>query len=95
MVTHIVLLQPRPEVTAEEMQAALHHVEALQRAIPGIIDVQAGENLSANQQGYIYGFVMHFTGMEHLQAYAPHPSHRVVSDELVRLCSSIIDFDIL
>jgi hypothetical protein len=32
--------------------------------------------------------------MEQLKGYAPHPSHRVVSDELRRLCSSIIDFDI-
>ena len=95
MVTHVVLLQPRPEATAEEMQAALSHVEALQRAIPGIVDVQTGENLSANQQGYTYGFVMRFSDMEHFKGYAPHPSHRVVSDELLRLCSSIIDFDMM
>jgi len=94
MITHIVLLQPEPEITTEEIHAALSHVEALQHSIPGIIDVQVGENLSANQQ-YTYGFVMRFTDMEHLKGYAPHPSHRVVSDELRRICSSIIDFDMM
>jgi hypothetical protein len=37
---------------------------------------------------------MRFVGSDHLKAYAPHPAHRVVSDELVRICRSIIDFDI-
>lgn len=92
MVTHVVLLQPKPEITAEEIQAALSHVEALQHSIPGIIDVQVGENLSANQH-YTYGFIMHFIDMEHFRGYAPHPSHRVVSDELRRICSNITDFD--
>ncbi|SRR6266496_1275563 len=94
MITHIVLLQPKVETSTAEMNTALKHVQALQRAIPGIIDVQIGENLSSNHQGYTYGFVMHFVDQDHLKTYAPHPEHRVVSDELVRICHSIIDFDI-
>jgi Stress responsive A/B Barrel Domain len=92
--THVVLLQLKAEIRPEEIYVALKHVETLQEAIPGIIDVQTGENRSMNHQGYTYGFVMHFVDGEHLKAYAPHPAHRVVSQELVRICSSIIDFDI-
>jgi Stress responsive A/B Barrel Domain len=94
VVTHVVLLQPKAEIRAEEIYTALKQVEALQQAIPGIIDVQTGVNRSANHRGYTYGFVMHFIDDEHLKAYAPHPAHHVVSQELVRICSSIIDFDI-
>lgn len=94
MITHIVLLQPEADVSAEEVQQALDHVRALQEHIPGIVDVQAGQNLSVNHQGYTYGFVMQFVDMEHLKAYAPHPAHQLVSGELRRICSSIIDFDI-
>jgi hypothetical protein len=47
-----------------------------------------------NHQGYTYGFIMHFVDRDHLNAYAPHPAHRVVSDELVRICHHIIDFDL-
>jgi heme-degrading monooxygenase HmoA len=93
MVTHVVLLQPKAEIREEEIHTALKHVQTLQQAIPGIIDVQIGENRSMNHQGYTYGFVMHFVDEDHLKAYAPHPAHRVVSNELVRICSSIIDFD--
>ena len=94
MITHIVLLEPKMETSIEEVKSALEHVQALQKVIPGIINVQVGENRSTNHQGYTYGFVMHFAHIDSLKAYAPHPAHRVVSDELVRICHGIIDFDI-
>jgi len=94
MMTHIVLLQPKTETSVEEVKRALEQVRALQEVIPGIIDVQVGENRSKSHQGYTYGFVMHFVDGNSLQAYAPHPAHRVVSEELVRICQRIIDFDI-
>ena len=59
-----------------------------------IVETQAGENRNPNNQGYTYGFVMHFVDAEHLKAYAPHPAHQVVSKELQAMCESIIDFDI-
>ena len=94
MITHVVLLQPKDEISSEEINAALKQVQALQEAIPGIIDIKIGENSSRNHQGYTYGFVMHFVDSDHLKAYAPHPAHRIVSNELVRICHRIIDFDI-
>lgn len=94
MITHIVLLKPKPEMTADEMQQVLAQVLTLQQSIPGIIDVQVGENLSVNHQGFTYGFIMHFVDREHLKAYAPHPAHRVVSDEILRVSSQVIDFDL-
>jgi len=53
-----------------------------------------GKNLSTSHRGYTYGFVMRFVDAEHLQAYAPHPAHQVVSEELQDMCQSIIDFDV-
>jgi hypothetical protein len=94
MITHVVLLQPKAGISSEEINAALKQVQALQTAIPGIVDVQIGENSSMNQQDYTHGFIMHFVDSDHLKAYAPHPAHRIVSDKLVRICHSIIDFDI-
>ncbi len=58
MITHIVLLQPKPETSNEVMNTVVKQVQALQEAIPGIIDVQVGENRSNNHQGYTHGFVV-------------------------------------
>ena len=94
MISHVVLLQPKAEVTEEEITKVLSHVQDLQQSIPGIVETRVGKNLSMNHQGYIYGFLMRFADEEHLKAYAPHPAHQVVSKELQTLCQSIIDFDI-
>lgn len=96
MLTHIVLLKPRAEASPREIATALEHVQALQQAIPGIVSVQVGENLNgSNNQGYTHGFVMQFTDVETFKGYAPHPTHRPVSEELRRISENIIDFDIV
>jgi len=95
MLSHVVLLKPKAEVSQAEITIALEHVKALQQEIPGIVSVQAGENLnSSNNQGYSYGFTMQFENEEIFKGYAPHPAHKPVSEELQRICQSIIDFDI-
>lgn len=95
MILHTVLLKPKPETSQEEIAAALRHVQDLQQAIPGILDVQTGANLNGpNSQGFTHGFIMQFIDADHLKAYAPHPAHKVVSEELVRISQSIIDFDL-
>jgi hypothetical protein len=96
MIFHSVLLDLKPETTAEDVETALEHVRALQQKIPGITGVVAGANLnSSNNQGYTHGFILIFDTEEHFQAYAPHPEHLPVSQELQRICQRIIDFDLL
>lgn len=95
MITHVVLLQPKADISQAEITAALDHVQALQQAIPGIVKMQVGKNLnSSNNQGYAYGFVMVFADATAYKGYAPHPAHQPVSEELRRICQNIIDFDI-
>ena len=54
MITHIVLLKPKAETTPAEMQQVLAQVQALQQQIPGIVDIQVGENLSMSHHiGFI------------------------------------------
>ena len=94
MIAHVVLLQPKAETTPQEIEQVLEQVRTLQHSIPGIVDVQAGANISENHQRYTYGFIMRFVDEAHLQAYAPHPAHLPVSDAIRRVCSHVIDFDL-
>lgn len=95
MITHVVLLKPKADVSQDEITIALDHVQALQQAIPGIVGIQAGENLNdSHNQGYTHGFVIQFANAEVFRGYAPHPAHQPVSQELRRICQSIIDFDV-
>jgi hypothetical protein len=95
MLSHVVLLQPKVEVSQAEIVTALEHVQALQGVIPGIVGIQVGENLnSTNHRGYTHGFIIQFESEELFKGYAPHPAHKPVSEELQRICQSIIDFDL-
>lgn len=94
MIIHAVFLLPKPETTIEEMLAAMDHARALQQKIPGIVDIQAGENTNVNNQGYTYGLIMRFVDEDALKAYFPHPEHRVVGAELRQLCSRLLTFDL-
>lgn len=96
MIFHTVLLDFKSETTAEEIESAFEHVRALQQKIPGITEVVVGANLNRNNhQGYTHGFLMIFDTEEHFRAYAPHPEHQPVSQELQRICQRILDFDLL
>jgi hypothetical protein len=97
MLTHVVLLQPRPEGTPEDIHTALKGIENLRQHIPEILDLQIGPSLSveSKQGGYTYGFVMHFAGKEQLDIYAVNPIHLAAGAELNRVFRSIVDFDII
>lgn len=94
MITHIVLVQPKAETSAEQLETTLEQVKALQQLIPGIQDIQVGKNLSQHYtQGYDYGIVVHLESMEHLETYRSHPAHQTVARELMRLFQNIIECD--
>ncbi|MBE3558521.1 MAG: Dabb family protein [Ktedonobacteraceae bacterium] len=94
MIIHVLLLEPKPETTREEMLAVLERVKALKEKIPGIVSLQAGENLNQFHQGYRYGFLMTFVDEAALKAYSPHPEHKAVSADLRRLSARLLNFDI-
>ncbi len=94
MVTHVVLLQPRPETTEDEMRAALSRVTALHGVIPGLVSARGGRNQSDYHRGFTYGVIMLFADEAALRAHFPHPAHLAVVAELDRLCAAILDFDL-
>ena len=94
MIAHIVLLQPKPGITDDELATFLEHVRVLQQAIPGIVAISVGKNRSIYNRGFTYGVIMHFVDEAHLEAHHLHPAHLAVVEELDRLCQQTIDFDL-
>ena len=94
MVIHVVLVKPKESASLEEIQSVLDQAKALKEIIPGIVEVEAGKNVAKHQGGFEYGLVMRFDTMEHLQAYLPHPAHLAVVKEIVRLCDTLVEFDL-
>ena len=91
--THIVLLQLKPETTAEQMTQVFRLIQPLATMIPGLLRIDTQKNVSTLHKGYTYGFIMQFASPEALQGYAAHPSYAPVKAELQRLCQGNIVFD--
>ena len=94
MITHVVLLQPKDSTSIEELTAFLEHVQMLQKIIPGILSLSAGENRSEFNEGYTHGIIMRFVDEAHLDAQHSHPAHVAVVKELNSICRQSIDFDL-
>jgi hypothetical protein len=78
MVRHILLLQPRADVTPQAIEAARSALAALVGVVPGLLDFRWGENFAdpARREGFTHGFSMDFADRASLDGYGPHPQHR-------------------
>jgi|SRR5450432_1694991 len=85
MVRHVLLLQPRSETTPQAIDACRQALASLVGRIPGLLDFHWAENFVApeRREGFTHGFTMDFVDRQSLDAYGPHPEHKVVAS-LVR-----------
>lgn len=97
MVRHIVMWRLRGD-TPEEKQANIEKVrgsfEALQGRIPGLLHIEIGVDISRVDYASDVVLYSEFVSPEALAAYATHPEHLRVKDELgdVRLTRHQVDY---
>ncbi|SCB32453.1 Dabb family protein [Rhizobium hainanense] len=85
MILHCVFLRLKSAMIQEEKKALFESVAALQKVIPGIIDVKHGPNVSPEglHGGFADGFVVTFESVEARDAYLVHPGHVAVGERIV------------
>jgi hypothetical protein len=97
MVRHILLLQPHAGVTPEAIEAARKALAALVGVVPGLLDFHWGENFvePARREGFTHGFTMDFTDRSSLDAYGPHPQHKVAAGLVRAAFERIVVLDMM
>jgi Stress responsive A/B Barrel Domain len=95
MVRHILLLQQRPDATAEEIDASRAALASLVGPIPGLIDFHWGANVAPieRRDGFTHGFSMDFVDRASLEAYGPHPQHLVAVAKVRAAFERVVVFD--
>lgn len=78
MVEHMVLLKFAEDTSADTRFEVRRRLLALQEQLPGIVEMQAGENFSKRGKGFQIGLLVRFESREALAAYGPHPLHQSV-----------------
>jgi hypothetical protein len=95
VVRHILLLQQRPDATAEEIDACRAGLAGLVGPIPGLLDFHWGVNVAPveRRDGFSHGFSMDFADRKSLEAYGPNPVHQVEVAKVRATFVRIVVFD--
>ncbi|MBB6482999.1 Dabb family protein [Rhizobium lusitanum] len=85
MILHCVFLRLKSAMTQDEKRALFESVAALQKVIPGIVEVKYGPNVSPEglHGGFVDGFTVTFESPEARDAYLVHPDHVAVGERIV------------
>lgn len=100
MIAHVVLLKPRPDLTAEERREfvaafrhALDEVETVRGVRIGTRVTHGAGYESRMRDSADFLAVIEFDDVAGLRAYLHHPAHVKVSELFGRLLSSALVFD--
>lgn len=97
-VLHVVLLQFKPDVPADQRTRALEQSIARLRAIPGVLAVDAGAKVRDDRPIHIRDYhgaiLVRLQDESALDGYGPHPLHQAFLQEFQPLFASVrvIDF---
>lgn len=100
MISHVVLMKPRPDLTSAERQAFVAAFERAIREISTVRDVRVGKRVT-HGAGYETGVpdaadyiaVIDFDDLEGLQTYLRHPAHEELGARFYESLSSALVYD--
>src|SRR5204863_2139413 len=95
MIRHILLLQQRPDTSADDVDACRVALGGLVGSIPGLVNYHWGHNTAPQERraGFTHGFTMDFVDRESLEAYGPHPQHQAAVAKVRATFDHIVVFD--
>ena len=99
MIAHVVLLKPKPDLSASERAAFLEAFERAVRDIPEVRAVKVGARVT-HGAGYEQGMpaadflvVLDFDDLESLQSYLSHPAHQELGTLFGRYLTTALVYD--
>jgi hypothetical protein len=100
IVSHIVLMKPRPDLSAADRRALVDAFDRAIREIPAVRDVRVGRRVmhGAGYEQVVpdtadYLIVIDFDDLDGLQAYLRHPAHEQLGARFGQSLSSALVYD--
>lgn len=98
MISHIVLFEPKPELTQNDYLLFAQQLGSVLRNVPGVIraeigravDVDSGQRRNFGGHTYNFSAVITFSGEEDLVAYLNHPEHIELGRLFWEYCRSTV-----
>ena len=86
---HIFAFQWKPGIKTQEIERARTEILAFQGVVPGLLETNVGQNVSAKGRGYTFAGVMRFADQASFEAYARQPAHEALLVWLAPLIEAI------
>ena len=85
MILHCVFLKMPATATTADVLKLYGAVAALKSFVPGMVDIKAGPNVSAEglDGGFVDGFVVTFESADARDVYLTHAAHIAVSERIL------------
>lgn len=101
MIAHLVLLQPKPELTADQKRAALEALAAAARNVPEIRRFRIGRRVKHGRPGYEqlavqdydFALIIEFDDVEGLGRYLAAPAHGALGHLFATATSAALAYD--
>lgn len=101
MIAHIVLFEPRPDLSEGERKDALDSFSAATAAVPGVRNVRIGRRIrhglpgyeQAMKQNFEYAAIVEFDDVPSLRKYLEHPSHAAAGRHFTASAASALAYD--
>lgn len=93
MITHVVTMKFKPEVTDNQITDLEESFEELPEKITEIQSYEFGRDVVRSERSYDFALVSIFANLETLKHYQTHPAHLVVVQKLQQMCAQIIAVD--
>jgi hypothetical protein len=102
VIAHIVLFEPKPELTEGERRQFLATLRTAVSRIPEIKTARVGRTLSFLQmpeniiglKTYSFAAILEFEDAANLQGYLQHPEHNPVREAFWKACSATLIVDV-
>jgi len=94
VMTQVTLLQPKASTTDADLATLFKAVRSLQKHIPCLLAVAAGENHSTQHKGFTHGVLLHFEDETHMREALLHEKYRSMQERMRKLCDQIVTFEV-
>ncbi|WP_319409351.1 Dabb family protein [uncultured Desulfosarcina sp.] len=93
MITHVVMMKFKPEVTPEDIDELSSLLERLPDRIHEIQSYDFGRDIVRSDRSYDFALVSVFANLDTLKHYQTHPEHQVVVKKLGGMCAHLAAVD--
>lgn len=101
MIAHIVLFEPKPDLSGDDRQQLVDGLRAAAREIPAVRRLRIGRRIAHGLPGYEqmmrddYSFaaVIEFESVEDLRAYLAHPAHANIGRHFIESSVRALAYD--